>query len=501
MRSITFGELLEKLLYLSNQKKSALANALGYDDSYISKWINGKNLPTQKGISSICKSTSEFIVNSLTATSMQDILDYFEMGADIDNTNILKQYIEEYLKEAYMQTSQKSLPNVYKNTHCEDHYNGMIHINPRLRKKYLSKDLEAYITKVNKLDLIIYANLYKLNISDKMSIARMKYDLSKTEDHSTLKIRFLTGFSGDDKDIIFNTILLINLITLYPKMKFEIYNCNINSDSIISVIKNRIFHSAVYSGGDQCLFTTMSREKRIVDDMYYNLEEILKNKGKPLVNSISSTNLIKEKVYTQYIMGQDLRLLIGSMNEIFMPLDIFEEVCSSTFKNDKSVLEEVNNINIFLQNVTYQSKLKVLICESELKRYISSGELNFFNNRVKLTFEQREKHLKYIEKIILESSKVEVKLIESSLIDTFKENKNPTIYLSRSINILPKDIDNGVGDYEIINDTEFKGICDKFFDTIWNSDESSIISDKEEILERINKAIAYAKIVNKNYKN
>ena len=53
MKNITFGRLLEKLLDLSNQKKSALAKVLGYDVSYISKWISGKNLPTQKSMSDV----------------------------------------------------------------------------------------------------------------------------------------------------------------------------------------------------------------------------------------------------------------------------------------------------------------------------------------------------------------------------------------------------------------------------------------------------------------
>ena len=89
MKNITFGQLLDKLLYLSNQKKSTLAKILGYDVSYISKWINGKNLPTQKSISDVCKRTSEFIVNSLTPITMQDLKGYFEIDDDVDTNSIL----------------------------------------------------------------------------------------------------------------------------------------------------------------------------------------------------------------------------------------------------------------------------------------------------------------------------------------------------------------------------------------------------------------------------
>ena len=110
MKNITFGKLLEKLLHLSNQKKSSLAKALGYDVSYISKWITGKNLPTQKSISDICKITSEFIVDSLNMSHMQELKNYFEIDKDLESNSVLAQYLERSLKEAYMYTKNfKSL--------------------------------------------------------------------------------------------------------------------------------------------------------------------------------------------------------------------------------------------------------------------------------------------------------------------------------------------------------------------------------------------------------
>lgn len=62
----TFGAVLENLLYISKQKKSSLANYLGYDVSYINKWVNSKNLPSSKRINEICIDISKFIVDSLT---------------------------------------------------------------------------------------------------------------------------------------------------------------------------------------------------------------------------------------------------------------------------------------------------------------------------------------------------------------------------------------------------------------------------------------------------
>ena len=74
MNNRTFGGVLENLLYISKQKKSSLASYLGYDVSYINKWVNSKNLPSVKRSSEICENISRFIVKSLDGGSLKSNL-------------------------------------------------------------------------------------------------------------------------------------------------------------------------------------------------------------------------------------------------------------------------------------------------------------------------------------------------------------------------------------------------------------------------------------------
>ena len=496
LKNIAFGQLLEKLLYLSNQKKSTLAKELGYDISYISKWINGRNLPTQKSISSICKITSEFIVKSLNSTSKQELKHYFEIEVEVKDDTVLAQYIERGLKESYMVTAQKSSSNIYKNTHSEDNYNSMMHINPRLRKQYLAKDAILHISKSSKLDLILSANLYRLNGNDKVSISEMKTALYSIQKDKEVKARVLTGFEGNQNDKVLNTLLIIDMITTYPNLDFEVYNCNVDNSNILAVIKDRIFHSAIFASNGQCLFTNMSKEKAIIDEVYYSLEEILKNQGKLLVEKETPLDLLKNKTYIQYIMGQDLKWVLGVMNEFFMPSDLFIEIAEDVFGNDKELLQELRQINAFLQNVTYQSNIKVLIYEAKLMKYISTGEITFFNKPVKLTLEQMERHIKNIEKIIKEHENIEIKLIENSSIEEFDTGLSPSMYLSKNLKLIKTHPMDGVNDYAIIKDNEFKKICDEVFDIVWSEKENMLVSEKEEILEKISKALVYTRIIN-----
>lgn len=495
MINITFGQLLEKLVYLSKQKKKTLAKELGYDVSYISKWISNKNLPTQKNIAQICKATSTFIVNSLSPSSMDDLMSYFEIDKDTSKENLIE-YIDTLLKESYMETAQKSIPHIHKNTHVQERYNSIIHINPKLRKQYLSHDMESFMNRFNKIDLILSANLFKATDEDKLSIAAIKPDLWQLKkDDVSIRIRLLIGFEGDREDIVFNTILLLNMISLHPTLDFEIYNYELNSNTIIFIIKDDLLHVATFSQDKRCLFSNMSKEKSAIDEMYYTLDNIIKNQGNPLVEKISSINTIKERKYMQYIMGQDLRWLMGDMNELFMPPDLFEEIASTLF-TDKVVLEELNKINLFLQNITYKSKLKVLIYEAELQRYISTGCLRFFNIPITLTFDQVKSHINHMEKIIKESDLVQIKLVDGDFVESFKDNKNPSLYLSKNMKFFKIDNENNINDYAVIRDNKFKSICDEFYTTIWEKDNSIIIKDKEEILDKLKKNLAYASIIN-----
>ena len=261
LRNIAFGELLEKLLYLSNQKKGSLAKKLGYDISYISKWVNGRNLPTQNNISNICKTTSEFIVESLNPISKQELKHYFEIELEVNDDNRLTEYIERSLRESYIDTVQNSYFGICKSTHSQDNYNSMMHINPRLRKNYLSKDVGSYISESGKLDIILSTNLYKLKSDDKVSIAEMKSILAETQKNNEVKARILIGFEGSEKDTILNTLIIIDMITSYPNLNFEVYNCNVDNSNILSITKDRIFNIAIYASDGRCLFTNMLKER------------------------------------------------------------------------------------------------------------------------------------------------------------------------------------------------------------------------------------------------
>lgn len=502
MKNITFGNLIEKLLYISNQKKSSLAKFIGYDVSYINKWILSTYLPSSKRINEICKNISDFIIQSLDESRLINLIDYFEIPSD-SSKEYISQYIETILKEVYLDTinlNNKSVQNLPKSTHSEEYYNSFSMVKPNIIYNTFFNELNNMSDKEDSLEILISLNLMYLNHKDKIALSDLKEFLYKISKKTKVKASFLIGLGGDDKnnDVI-NTLLGINLIATYPSLNFKIYNCKVNSNTVVFAIKDKFLSTNIFFEEGECLFTTSSKDRRLVEEFYSNLKYTLKNKGNLLCYRKDSSSMIEDQTYIQYIMNNDLRCLLGSINEFFMPPDLFMEIAQKLFGHNKKIINELQKINLFLHNVTYKSKLRVLIYESELRKYMSSGKLHFFNTPVTLTFKERERHIEYIEKILTESNDVEIRLVDGDFVDDFKNKENPSLYLSRNLKFTKVHPDSGKNDYFIISDTEFKNMCTDLFDKLWNTRTDIVISNKEEMLDRIARSISYTRLISESF--
>ena len=208
--------------------------------------------------------------------------------------------------------------------------------------------------------------------------------------------------------------------------------------------------------------------------------------------------MIEDQTYVQYIMNSELRCLLGSINEFFMPPDLFMEIAHRVFGDHPKLINELKKINVFLHNATYKCKLKVLIYELELRKYMSSGCLHFFNTPVTLTFKERERHIEYIEKILKENNKVEIRLVDGNFVEDFRHADNPSFYLSKNLKFIKVHPVSGKNDYSILRDNEIKKMVDNLFDKLWNYGNDLILVDKDDILERISKSISYTRIISEN---
>lgn len=110
-----FSILLEHLMAIAELKNSILAKAVQYDDSYISKWISGKLLPTEKNHENTLQAISHCIVEALSEESTAQLLQEYQLQ-DINDLetaiydNLESEYI--YVKELQNSTGTEVAPKI-----------------------------------------------------------------------------------------------------------------------------------------------------------------------------------------------------------------------------------------------------------------------------------------------------------------------------------------------------------------------------------------------------
>lgn len=497
MKEQEFGKMVEKLIHFSGQKNYSLAMELGYDVSYISKWINLTMLPTSRNIKKINSIIADFVIKHLDSHSLDDIVKYFEVNKN-NNDNInetLKNIIEDTLNQSYLYSYNKTHK---KNIISQQESNNCIQkVNPMFRKKYLDNEITNFLKTYGSSDMLVLCNIFSISREDKVKLAGGDPEDSNqdTFNREHINIKYILDFDKNISDIILNMIIFIAMVTSKRRMKSEFYSCKFPSSTFISVVKNKCSHTAIYNN-NKCLTSITSTDEKIVHEMYETLEDVANTQSRLTFSKKTPEEIILGQDIINYIMDSDLKWLMGEMTELFMPSDLFLEIGSQVFGNNLETVEKLNKIDALLQNVTYNSKLDILLFESTFRKYVYNGQITFFNKKIKLNLEQRRRHLEHMKRI-LEKNNVNIKLIENSQLSSYKGEEKVSVYLSKENSHLKEKFNGTSEHYLLVKDIRLESLLKRFFDEAWNQEENGKCS-KNQITKLCAESLKYIEILNNN---
>ena len=154
-----------------------------------------------------------------------------------------------------------------------------------------------------------------------------------------------------------------------------------------------------------------------------------------------------------------------------------------------------NHWDNFLKN---NSNLNIIMYESVFRSYVSNGNMTFFNKSINLNLEQRQRHLSHMKKLLEEKKNINLKIIENSLLDDFKNEEKPSVYLSKNTSFLKESSNEDSENYLIVNDKKLDKILKMFFKKIW--EERINNNEKEESKVLVSESLRYIEILNDNIK-
>lgn len=102
MDNRNFSETLKYLISFTNSKIVDIADELGYDNSYISKWINDKNIPAQGISPEVIDQLAEFFTRAIVKKGLEEGLESLtERKVPIYGDGNKKQILVSCLEDSY----------------------------------------------------------------------------------------------------------------------------------------------------------------------------------------------------------------------------------------------------------------------------------------------------------------------------------------------------------------------------------------------------------------
>lgn len=494
MKENDFGKLIGTLLSYVGAKNYSLAIELDYDVSYISKMINSKIYPSSKNANVICQKIGRFIAREATDSARYAIEKYLDTDTAYNEKEDIKEQfakaVENRLFEAYISGTQKTyLPSENTSYNSEalkdddniEADNSYTVVNPRLRRKFLEIPLDDPSIADKPLELIVLVNMFELCREDKLHLAGIKKD--KIDNFRPERLRFkliLSICDTENMDIIFDPILFMYMVSNFSSATFEIHATNFAFYSLALSAKGHFTHFGIPGREGKCIIATTSYDSKVIEDTFDTLEEVIATNAHPVFGEYTMKEMITGKQYMRSIIGKNIRVLMGTMSEIFLPSVIFAKIAKDNFGDNEEMLEELKNIDVVLNNATYNSEMSVLLYEQTLHGYVISGEISFFGKKIKLSLADRKEHVKYIIDIINNNPNIKIKIIKGYFIEEFKQYDNPSCFLSSISNYLRISSKHTDKAFFVIKDNKIGNIFDRFFDEAWNN-RKDVVSDNDAI--------------------
>lgn len=434
-----FGTTLKKLIAEKGTKEKIISEKLGYDSTYLSKWISGKNLPSQKSIDSICHKLSNILSDGKNTNEIKELLIgayHSDMGFSKLENNVNKNIsvvtsladVTDLIVEVLQQLEYSGVKNITINTtlnlfqkfeyHVEDIISKLHKMNLESLKINMCATFDGYV-----YDPLIFCNNF----------------LSLTSGNYFIDLNIYKQKEEIPRILVINDIIAMNVVNLNNVVFLCYYSFNENYIESLSNSYNLIAR---------------------------HMEKIL---SYALPISLRKTN-----VQLNQFLQDNQRILFSESPAIFIPKRIIHDLIKNNELNlegaewDEHVeyLEQVSNI---FEKYTRHNKVKVLIYESLLVHYVNTGRIEIGGKKHVFTREQVKEHILNICDCMRQNENIEF----YSISDTVDFNKfccsNPSIFLTPlSIAVGNTDIYTDEASYNFYFSTEKSiiNIFEGYLDTI-----------------------------------
>ena len=454
-----YGSLLKNLINFPGSKLSTVAEEVGYDVSYISKWCNKAKLPASKMAPNINRTLANHFSNEIL--KHEDLATFskaFSVEATPENLNSI---IYSLLKENYKESSREAANDLnnseaYKTkilSLANDIYEFFNHELPTALLSY-NEPLEVLCTldicrfiNINNIDLPIYPTPpYDINV-------KMALDSKK--------------FFADSPYYLPQLYYFINS---HSYLTFDFYD-NTLMDSLNTIIIKD--HMAILCAVDQysrILTATVITDPEKVNQIYIRTLPSFRNTDL-LIHATESEEFYQHGYRTDFYSRDNFQIFLARGFEFLLPVECWESITRTALERDKDefMAHLVAQLQITWEEIFEKNSMDFFVLKSSLLKYMEDGEIIFADVVYNMTPEERKLHIQKVLDITKKNPNIHFYVIDDEYLPNVQHLLHTSVFNNRKKLFLknPERYHTDIGPhlYSVLSDQMIKEVND-FLDNL-----------------------------------
>lgn len=489
IRNRDFAHVFSRLIKTAGLKNAVLAMALGYDVSYISKWMGGKTLPAEKSMGIIARQTAELCISELTDVNLDHLESELETKFD---RNDISGSIENLLLSSYEATRFGNIESLVQKNNVSQRskettgviqYSSICDIEKSVNllvESFGRRNLGMIdFLSLEKQSRLLLARIEKGHFVFKEKDKNIQYDLIISIDEEN----YPKGRIG-----VYDSIFIIHMLTSLSSISFKLYNSSAAAGAFYYVADDEFFATGgLINNGSSVVGLSYGKQAEQAEDLKKYLEQFT-IEDRLIFRSTSIEEMTRTNEYAKSLISTNVRWLLGHITEFLLPKNVFEKLLSDLADNTElkekrklaeSDIENFRKLYTLADSVIRQEGCHTLIYESALSELACSGEVDFYNNKMILDKEQRKQVLQHILEIDT------LRLVDGGFSTDFRYITNPCVFFSDSICYVRLENGRYEDNILVLSDRAVRNMFGSFCEEIWCNCPDVVISDENLVKDKV----------------
>ena len=375
-----YGELLKTLIKFTDIKMSTVADNLGYDVSYISKWCNKSKLPAGRVSNEVNRNLAKLFSDEII--NQNELSSFCSEFSVVISEDKLENYLYNALKDAFKKSEGESEAPGRKTT-----YNTRTLVYQRELSDFFDKELfNILYSSAEPVEMLCTFNIFDYINTSELSDNPIV--------NSPIHVKLGIATENVSKMDFFS---LYNLINKYHYISFDFYDNSGFGNQNLIVIKDKIAVICPTDGHGNISVAVIINDPEKVQTIYERTKALFRI-NHMLIIATTAKEMMQTGYRSSFYAYGDFQMFMARGFEFLVPPELIDSIVKSAYEQgfDESTEKFLRKLIVTWDDIFSKEKADFFILKSTILKYIDDGELYFTDILHRMSVSEREAHIKHV---------------------------------------------------------------------------------------------------------